>query len=909
MSYLSKRGYVLIKENYKDDELLELKKFLRGRPLIDSKFVPSLNDNMNDGSFPVYIETKNKLYIPKMFGIKKFGFPKKCLDNYNGKRWENNIVFNGMLLDRQKEPVNTLIKSCKENGGGILQLGTGFGKCHGFNTPILMFDGSIKMVQDILEGELLMGDDSTPRRVLSLARGKDIMYDIISVKGEKYTVNQEHILCLKNTRKKPWVEIRIQNKKKRYDVKWWENNKERSKVCNTISEANELVEKKINKHQDIIEISVKDYLKQTKTFKHHFKGYRTEIDFPKKEVIIDPYMIGFWLGDGTSKGSQITTQDSTVLHYFVNNLSKYNLYLTKLKDLYGYGISGYSGKQNSNVFLSSLKELHLLNNKHIPHIYKCNSRENRLKLLAGLLDSDGNLCNDKCTFDFIQKSEILIDDVVYLCRSLGFACYKSKEIKGCWYKGKYKKDYYYRISISGQTDQIPTLCPRKKANPRKQIKDVLVTGILVKEVGYDNYYGFEIDGNRRYMMGDFTVTHNTVCALYALSELKYKTIIVVNKIPLLKQWQSEITNFLPNANIGIIQGQKKIDVEDKDIVIAMLQSLSRIDYPDILFNDIGVTIIDEAHNTGSNMFSKVLFKLCSKYTIGLSATPKRSDGCEYVFKWHLGDIIYKGDVERKGKAPIIRNIKIDSKDYKEICTENKFNGHKSVQFTSMLSELITMEKRNKLIIEIIKETRKDKTRKILLLSDRRSHLQTLYKLLDDDVDVAFTYGLFLGSMKITELEKSKACDVILATYAAFKEGVSERGLNTLILTTPKKFIGHLKNTTKNESGVMEQTVGRIFRRQYTDINPIIIDLQDNFSVYKTQANSRKVFYKHHFTNQICIDEYINLDDNESVSVSFIQVKKKTEQIKDKEENNQSDTLPTSVNDGRGTVLNNYCMID
>lgn len=880
--YLSKRGFVLKKNELDDSEIKELKKILVARPLTDSKFIVNVK---NDPSFPIYIETKNKLYIPKMYGIEKYGDPKLYLPNYIGKSWENEIVFKGTLLDRQIEPVNILLKACKEKGGGILSLAAGFGKCHSFNTPILMFDGSIKMVQDIKKGELLMGDDSTPRTVLSLARGEDEMYDIIPTKGEKYTVNQEHILCLKNTIKTPQIKIRMQKKIKRYDVKWWENNKIMSKVCNTMNEANELKEKVKNKHQYIVEISVKDYLKQSKTFKHDFKSYRVKIDFPEKEITIDPYMIGFWLGDGTSKRPQITTQDSTIIHYFKTNLSKYNLYLTKLKDHYGYGISGYSGKPNSNIFLSSLKELNLLDNKHIPYIYKCNSKENRLKLLAGLLDSDGYLVKDKCTFDFIQKSETLIDDVIYLCRSLGFSCYKSKQIKGCWYKGEYKKDYYYRISISGQTDQIPTLCPRKKANQRKQIKDVLVTGIKVKHVGKDKYYGFEIDGNRRYIMGDFTVTHNTFCALYALSKLKMKAIIVVNKIPLMKQWQNEIASFLPDARVGIIQGQKNIDVKDKDIVIAMLQSLSIIDYPDTLFEDFSISIYDEVHNISSRVFSKVLFKLCSKYTIGLSATPNRSDGCEYVFKWHIGEIIYKGSAERKGMNPIIKNLKIDSTEYKEICTMNKFTGKNTIQFTSMLTELVKMEKRNKLIIEIIKDCRKE-NRKILVLSDRRNHLENFYNLLEKDTSVSFTYGLFVGSMKIIELEKSKACDVILATYAAFSEGVSEKDLDTLILTTPKKFIGHLKNATKNENFKIEQIVGRIFRKDHTERNPMIIDFQDNFSVFRAQGNSRKVFYKQHFKNVIFENNSINLDERDDIKIEYIKNNKKIEIV---EKNEKDDT--------------------
>ena len=383
----------------------------------------------------------------------------------------------------------------------------------------------------------------------------------------------------------------------------------------------------------------------------------------------------------------------------------------------------------------------------------------------------------------------------------------------------------------------------------------------------------------------------TLMCLNILSRLKSKTIIIVNKITLLNQWKTEIEKFLPNASIGILQGQKNVDIIDKDITVAMLQSLSRIDYPDELFKGISVTVVDECHNIGSEHFSKVLFKLCSKYTIGLSATPNRSDGCEYVFKWHIGDIVYKSTVERKGKPPIIKCLKITSEDgsYKEVFSTNKFTGQKTIQFTSMLSELIEMSKRNKLIIELIKNCIKEK-RKILVLSDRRSHLVKLKELIDSDTTVTFTSGLFLGSMKIENLDKSKSCKVILATFAAFSEGVSVSDLDTLILTTPKKYIGHLKNTTKNESGKLEQIVGRIFRRTHIEQNPMIIDLQDHFSVYKNQSTGRKKFYKEHFKNGIFIDQTVNLDT--FTSINTIVTKKTTNSIK-KNENN----------------ILNYCLIE
>ena len=414
----------------------------------------------------------------------------------------------------------------------------------------MMSDGTIKLVQDIQPGELLMGDDSKPRKVLSLARGKDKMYDIIPVKGDKYRVNQEHILCL---RASGFPKLCKNNHKSNtnYNIQWIENNKFQSKTFTfqTLKDNEEQIkieserfyENIINNNQtndNIIEIAVKDYIKLSEKRRRILKGYKVPIDFPEKELPVDPYMIGYWLGDGTNYTSEITSQDSTVLYYFAKNLPKYNLFLSH-RSKYTYGITG-NGKYYNNVFLNTLKELNMINNKHIPLIYKCNSRENRLKLLAGLLDSDGNLSNG--SFEFTQKNEQLMDDVIYLARSLGFACYKSIKETSWTYKDVKNYGTSFRICINGTgIEEIPTKIPRKKAEPRKQIKDALVTGIEVKYINDDEYYGFMINENCRYVMGDFTVTHNTATSIAIAEGMKdTKRVIIMTPASLRANYIEEL---------------------------------------------------------------------------------------------------------------------------------------------------------------------------------------------------------------------------------------------------------------------------------------------------------------------------------------------------------------------------------
>jgi hypothetical protein len=387
------------------------------------------------------------------------------------------------------------------------ELGTG--KCHAKDTPILMYDGSMKLVQDIQVNDLLMGDDSTPRTVTSLARGRDKMYDIIPVKGEKYTVNEEHILCLKVSGFPKFRHIRNRPKKSFYfHIQWLENNQFQSRTFRynehmDMEESKEKMEhrahlffedikKNPNTSDTIFEISVKDYLQLSTTKKHLLKGYKVPIEWEEKELPVHPYKIGCWLGDGL---------------YFRNGDEN--------------GIISGNGIAIKDEFFHIWKDLNSTTHKHIPMIYKCNSRENRLKLLAGFMDSDGYVDTEYGGFEFTQQNEQLMDDVIYLVRSLGFSCYK-KTKKSCnTCHGIQIYNVVYRIHIYGEgMEEIPTLIPRKRSNTRKKVKDALVSGITVEYVKEDEYFGFTLDGNCRYVMGDFTVTHNTCSAIGIAEEMR-----------------------------------------------------------------------------------------------------------------------------------------------------------------------------------------------------------------------------------------------------------------------------------------------------------------------------------------------------------------------------------------------------
>jgi superfamily II DNA or RNA helicase len=189
----------------------------------------------------------------------------------------------------------------------------------------------------------------------------------------------------------------------------------------------------------------------------------------------------------------------------------------------------------------------------------------------------------------------------------------------------------------------------------------------------------------------------TSISLYILSQLKKKTLVIVHKEFLLNQWVERIQQFLPKARVGRIQGQI-IDIEDKDIVIGMLQSLSMKEYPSSVFDSFGFTIIDEVHHISSQTFSNALFKIVTKYMLGLSATMNRKDGTTRVFKMFLGDVIFKGKRD-EGHNAEVRAItyKVNDDDFNATILDYRGNPQNS----SMISKLCEYNRRTEFIIKTV----------------------------------------------------------------------------------------------------------------------------------------------------------------------------------------------------------------
>ena len=581
-SYLGRKGYTIPKIVLDPNDYEHLKKDLYMVPFTMGGF------GADATAFPMYRENEAKIYLPRFYGIERYGLPDKS-ELKPGENIDIDFVkelrpYQTKIIDVYMNHISTNDSEGGGGGGGILEVPCGKGKCLAKDTPILMYDDSIKLVQDIIVGDLLKGDDLTSRKVLSLARGREVMYNVREVGTDRfYTVNKSHILSLlhKNT---------------------------------------------------VVDISVADYLESP--YKDELFGFR-------------------------------------------------------------------------------------------------------------------------------------IDNSIY--------------------------PLVYSISVDYTT--------------------------------VDDYYGFEIDGNRRFVLGDFTVTHNTVMALNIISKIQKKTLILVHKEFLMNQWIERIAEFMPSARVGKIQGPA-FEVEGNDIVIGMIQTMHSRDFPSDAFGAFGLTVIDEVHRIGSEEFSKTLFKAVTPYMLGISATVERKDRLTKILYMFIGAKIYSE--ERTDDDVVnVRSIQFKSGDTEFNATEYDYRG--SPKYSTMISKLCSFGPRSDFIVRVIQDLLQEHPAKqIMILAHNRDLLTYLYDAIRHKIsNEENTVGYYVGGMKEKDLKITEGRRIVLATYAMAAEALDIKTLSTLIMATPKTDI--------------EQSVGRILRAKGQ--NPIVIDIVDTHDYLKRQWNTRKTFYK------------------------------------------------------------------
>lgn len=412
----------------------------------------------------------------------------------------------------------------------------GSGKCFGKNTEVLMYDGTVKYIQDIKIGDIVMGDDSTPRLVLNLHRGVSKLYELRINKSENLIVSENHILCIARQQRNDRKKIR----------KWVNEN-----------------------------ISIEKYIAKSKCYKEKAKLYQVPVNYQERILGIEPYYLGLWLGDGLSESlNRFCTADSEIVDWCNNYANSLNIQLkqhsNKEEQCQIYCFSeGNTGNHLNHPIVKYDKIYHLQNNKHIPIEYMTSSEKQRLELLAGLIDSDGYLGNNY--IEITQKNMVLADDIMRLCCSLGMNAQKKYVYKKSQNMSDLEEgNRYCKISISGDLRRIPTKLSRKIVKDQNQICNPLHHGFTIGDYGIGEYFGIETDGNQKFLLKNCMVVHNSTGSAYIFSKLKMQGINaeLVTEFAKDKVWENNTEVFKNQAYLFGKQSYRMSRCKDKvDVIV------------------------------------------------------------------------------------------------------------------------------------------------------------------------------------------------------------------------------------------------------------------------------------------------------------------------------------------------------
>ena len=672
----------------------------------------------------------------------------------------------------QEDAIKAVLSSYKSGTKKVgLAMATG---CHAKGHPILMWNGDTRNVEDVIEGDFLMGDDSTPRKVEQLKRGRQAMYEITPVKGESFIVNEDHILSLQST-----------PTGRRFPSDTTGN--------------------------EIVNISVSDYLNKSKAWKHKYKLYRREVlEFGNQQNTfnIPPYILGIIIGDGglLNKSVILHNPDKVIQNEWIKFAKENSCEITFINQ----GTKGVDRcpalrvkrgkKSRNNLVMELFKNSGLMNkksgDKFIPFEYKTANYQSRLELLAGLMDTDGSIQDGG--YDYISKSEQLARDIVFLSRSVGLAAYIKKCQKSCQnnFTGT-----YYRVQISGECQKIP--CRLKKAPKRKQIKRVTVTGFKIKKLGIRDYYGFSLDGNHLYLDGHFTAHHNSgKTIIFAglikefLKEHGGKALILAHREELLTQAQEKIEWVAPELKTTIEQGQNQANM-DADVVIASVPTLGRNGSDRIKKfnpNDYSIIIIDEFHRGAAPSYLNILkyFRVLKNVIddnrillLGVTATMFRQDN--QSLEDIIDNIVYEYSILQGIKQNYLTNLRAFTvRTNIDISKVKKSGGDFNIKD---LGETINKDERNSIILDTYKSYCAE--RKTIIFCVNVDHAKTVAEILKND---GFEVGCVLGETPSDErkqiIDDFKQNKIrVLVGVSVFVEGFDSPEVDTIIMARPTKSLG------------------------------------------------------------------------------------------------------------------------
>lgn len=707
------------------------------------------------------------------------------------------------LRNYQKQASDAAVRlfTSKADKNGLIILPTG---CHAKGSSVLTSDGVCIKVEDVKVGDFLLGNDGTPRKVLELHNGVDDMYKVTPIKGEPFVVNGGHILHLYKTKEGKGYN----SCQPRYD-----------------------------------EISVKEYVVKSANYKHLHKLHRvSQIDFGNDKYLFDPYFVGLYLGDGCCiNGLNITTQREEVVEYLREFARTYGLGFRAAEKRNGENKAksyffpyAFANNNTPNPLQVTIRGLGLegkvAGDKFIPHQYKVASVEDRFSLLAGLLDTDAFYDKEKNTFEYCSKSKRLADDVVFVCRSLGFFAQigKTKVVKG---------ESYYRIQISGDLNLIPTKVAIRQGRARKQKKSVLVTGFSVEYLGRGEYFGFTLDGNHLYCDYQFFIHHNSGKSLVIAdiaSRLEGPLLVFQPSKEILQQ------NFAKLQSYGIFDcGCYSASVGCKDINRITFATIGSVMNHMSDFDCFKNIIIDECHYVNSKAGQyKQFIEAKNRQVVGLTATPYRLDRAEggSILKFLtrvrpriFSKVIYCcqiGELLSKGYLADLHYYDLTELDLRRVRSNSTGADYDERSLLAEYERCGFYDKLSNTVVKVLQPKSGIPRKGVLVFTAfTKEARQLVDKLQSIGVNSAIVTGETPKKEREAILEGFKRREIkVVANVGVLTTGFDYPALDTVVLARPTKSLG-----------LYYQMVGRAIR-PFDGKEGWIVDLSGNYSRFGNVAD-------------------------------------------------------------------------
>jgi superfamily II DNA or RNA helicase len=644
-------------------------------------------------------------------------------------------------------------RACVEHGRGVVKAGTG---CHARGQLVLSYDGRLQRIEDVRLDDLLMGPDGKPRHVLQLHAGRSPLVEVTPTKGAPFVVTPNHLLTVVQTNNGPC----------------------HHKTNGTISD-----------------VRVDTIPKRSAKWKHLHKLFRVAVDFPTvPELRISPYFMGVLLGDGSlSPTVRVTTEDSEIERAIRQEASDWLLRVSvdrgskRSQRTPTYAIVGKRGARNPLV--EELQRLRLWGldsgAKFIPYEYKTASRTGRLELLAGLFDTDGH--NNKGAGDYISKSSALAEDFAFVARSLGFAAY----VAPCQKRDQHGHGgTYHRVSLSGDLSRIPLRVPHKAFDPRRQKKNVLRTGFSLRSQAPGEFYGVTVDGDGHYLLGDFTVTHNsgkTEVAIALVRSIPCRWLLLVHRTSLVQQ-AAERYALRTGDHAGVVaegewNDRPRFVCATYQSILAGLRDTGRHARTEALLKSFGGVVCDECHTVPAKTCSAILRAMTNAWhRIGLSATPlDRTDQRSIFAVAALGPVIHSVPAATLIEAGVLAQPEI------HLVTHEHSDEGGGGLYADVYTELVVQnERRTTLVVDTVLQAQKP----AFVFVQRVEHGRILTDALNAaGVRAEFAWGHLSTEQRSGIVRRLVAQEIdACVTSVVFQEGIDVPELRSVVNAAAGKSI-------------------------------------------------------------------------------------------------------------------------